>query len=222
MAFTLKSRARHSLTPTNRRAFVTTRQASLDATDRSVAPPEGAFDAGLRPDPFPDRAASLLPGLLAATRTGLTPAGDNELMLDHELHLDLQLWTHLGRKKHRGGLQDLVRATQLEVLTLERLDLLPLGAGRQIRPQTTISLRLTHPLAQRSDGRPISRAICATGRPDSIASRTPRWINSSGYFLGRGIAGGSPDPRTDRPRFEASAKPGLAHAVFLGSVLGIV
>jgi hypothetical protein len=34
-----------------------------------VAPPKGAFDAGLRPDPFPDRAASLLPGLLAATRT---------------------------------------------------------------------------------------------------------------------------------------------------------
>ena len=30
-----------------------------------------AFDAGLRPRPFPHRAASLLPGLLAATRTGL-------------------------------------------------------------------------------------------------------------------------------------------------------
>jgi hypothetical protein len=29
--------------------------------------------------PVPDRAASLLPGLLAATRTGLTPAGDDEL-----------------------------------------------------------------------------------------------------------------------------------------------
>jgi hypothetical protein len=38
-----------------------------------------AFDAGLRPGPFPGRAASLLPGLLAATRTGLTPAGDDEL-----------------------------------------------------------------------------------------------------------------------------------------------
>src|SRR2546428_4044029 len=59
---------------------LTTRQASLDATDRSVASPNGAFDAGLRPGPFPDRAASLLPGLLAATRTGLTPAGGNELM----------------------------------------------------------------------------------------------------------------------------------------------
>ena len=47
--------------------------------------PKRAFDAGLRPDPFPDQAASLLPGLLAATRTGLTPAGDDE----HEQILDL-------------------------------------------------------------------------------------------------------------------------------------
>ena len=37
-----------------------------------------AFDAGLRPDPFPDRAASLLPGSLATTRTRLAPAGDDE------------------------------------------------------------------------------------------------------------------------------------------------
>src|SRR3954462_10831737 len=42
-------------------------------------PPCRAFDTGLRPDPFPHRAASLLPGLLAATRTGLPPASDDEL-----------------------------------------------------------------------------------------------------------------------------------------------
>src|SRR6266571_7440778 len=59
----------------------TARQASLDATDRSVASPNGAFDAGLRPGPLPDRTASLLPGLLAATRAGLAPAGGGELML---------------------------------------------------------------------------------------------------------------------------------------------
>ena len=41
--------------------------------------PTRAFDTGLRPDPFPDQTATLLPGLLAATRTGLTPAGDDEL-----------------------------------------------------------------------------------------------------------------------------------------------
>src|SRR3954470_16166213 len=50
----------------------------------SVAPPCRAFDTGLRPGPFPDRAASLLPGLLAATRTGLAPASDDEH--EHEDH----------------------------------------------------------------------------------------------------------------------------------------
>src|SRR5215210_5182341 len=54
-------------------------------TARSL-PLHRAFDAGLRPDPFPDRTASLLPGLLAATRTGLTPAGDDELTNLGHLH----------------------------------------------------------------------------------------------------------------------------------------
>ena len=49
------------------------------AADRSVAPPQRAFDAGLRPGQFPGQAASLLPGSLAITRTGLPPAGDDEL-----------------------------------------------------------------------------------------------------------------------------------------------
>ncbi len=38
----------------------------------------GRFTTNLRPGPFPTQAASLLPGLLTATRTGLTPASDNE------------------------------------------------------------------------------------------------------------------------------------------------
>jgi hypothetical protein len=79
MAFALISGARHSLSPPLRARPLTTPQASRHATDRIVAPPCRAFDAGLRPGPFPDRAASLLPGLLAATRTGLPPAGDDEL-----------------------------------------------------------------------------------------------------------------------------------------------
>src|SRR3954454_10358594 len=54
-------------------------------TARSL-PLHRAFDAGLRPDPFPDRAASLLPGLLAATRTGLAPAGDDVLTNLGHLH----------------------------------------------------------------------------------------------------------------------------------------
>ena len=81
MAFALISGARHSLLPPSQAGPLTTPQASRHATDRIVAPPCRAFDAGLRPGPFPDQTASLLPGLLAATRTGLPPAGDDELPL---------------------------------------------------------------------------------------------------------------------------------------------
>ena len=56
--------------------------------------PIRAFDAGLRPGPFPDRAASLLPGLLAATRTGLSPAGDDELTNTKKYH-DITSRCHL-------------------------------------------------------------------------------------------------------------------------------
>jgi hypothetical protein len=80
MAFALNCGTRLLLFPTRRMGRLTTRQVSLHATDRSVAPPYGASDAGLRPDPFPGQAASLLPGLLAVTRTGLSPAGDSELL----------------------------------------------------------------------------------------------------------------------------------------------
>ena len=79
MAFALISGARHSLSPPLRARPLTTPQASRHATDRIVAPPCRAFDAGLRRRAFPPGAASLLPGLLAATRTGLPPAGDDEL-----------------------------------------------------------------------------------------------------------------------------------------------
>jgi hypothetical protein len=95
MAFAVNSAARLLLFPS--RGPLTTRQASRDAADRSVAPPDGAFDAGLRRRAFPPGAASLLPGLLAATRTGLAPAGDDELVMDqvtsrHHLHR----WAHEG------------------------------------------------------------------------------------------------------------------------------
>ena len=70
----------------------TTRQASLNAADRSVAHPRRMLDAALRPRAFPPEAGSLLPGLLAATRTGPTPAGDDELIAGSRHHmLDLQL-----------------------------------------------------------------------------------------------------------------------------------
>jgi hypothetical protein len=78
MAFTLISGARHSLLPPED-------ETSNDAAGFALCygphrrSPMRAFDAGLRPRPFPGEAASLLPGLLAATRTGLPPASDDEL-----------------------------------------------------------------------------------------------------------------------------------------------
>jgi hypothetical protein len=41
--------------------------------------PSKAFDAGLRPGPFPGQNVSLLPASLAITQTGLSPAGSDEL-----------------------------------------------------------------------------------------------------------------------------------------------
>jgi hypothetical protein len=73
MAFAPNSRARLPLVPANG-ASVTGRQDSLDVTAWPVAPPKGAFDAGLRRRAFPPDAASLLPGALALTGTGLPPA----------------------------------------------------------------------------------------------------------------------------------------------------
>jgi hypothetical protein len=82
-AFTANGPARLSL-----QYLTTTRQASLHTTDRSVASPHRAFDAGLRPGPFPGQNASLLPGSLAVTRIGLPPAsalsGDDELRSGHD------------------------------------------------------------------------------------------------------------------------------------------
>jgi hypothetical protein len=75
VAFALTSQARLFL------AFLTTRQTSLHATDRSVAPPKGAFDDGLQSERFPAPTAILLPGTLASTRTGLPPAGTDGLTL---------------------------------------------------------------------------------------------------------------------------------------------
>jgi hypothetical protein len=78
MAFALRDGARLSLIPLLAGTF-TARQASRDAADRSVASPSRALDAALRRRAFPPDAGSLLPGPLAATRTGLPPAGDDKL-----------------------------------------------------------------------------------------------------------------------------------------------
>jgi hypothetical protein len=96
MAFTVTDSARLFLHPRPRAGTLTAGRLRLTLRTARSRPPKG-FHAGLRPGPFPDRAASLLPGLLAATRTGLTPADDDELMSDHDFFIDLQLWAHSDR-----------------------------------------------------------------------------------------------------------------------------
>src|SRR5450755_4987923 len=68
---------------------------------------------------------SLLPGLLAATRTGLTPAGDDKLALDHELHLDLQL---LGERYSQDTAEKYIRRVRVPENLISRVD------RRQIAP----------------------------------------------------------------------------------------
>jgi len=94
MAFTVNSAARLPLLPPTRARPLTTLQTSRNAADRPVAPPHRAFDAGLRPRPFPDETASLLPGLLAATRTGLPPAS-NDKLTNTKIHHGLTSRCHL-------------------------------------------------------------------------------------------------------------------------------
>jgi hypothetical protein len=107
------------------------------------------------------------------------------MLLDIRAHLVRSLSSSLA--KHRSGLGDLVRSAQLLVLLRQPADLLTLLAPEQIRPLAAVGLRLAHTLTQRLRMDPTSAAICAIGRPDSNTSRTPRSINSSGYFLGRGM-----------------------------------
>jgi hypothetical protein len=104
MAFTVISAARLPLLPPSQARPLTTLQTSLNAADRPVAPPYRVSDAVVRPRLFPGEAASLLPGLLPATRTGLIPASDDELT-NTEIHLGLRhgLTSHsAGRTKDRG------------------------------------------------------------------------------------------------------------------------
>jgi hypothetical protein len=77
MAFALFSGARHSLHRPNGRTSndVAGFASCYGPLSRS---PLRAFDTELRPDPFPAQAASLLAGLLTATRPRLTPASDDE------------------------------------------------------------------------------------------------------------------------------------------------
>ena len=95
MAFARNGRARLVLAPPTG-GLRTMRQASLGAANRLVAPAEGLLTLGSN-RPVSDRAASVLPGLQAAIRTGLTPAGDDELKVGsrfNDLHIDLKRWAY--------------------------------------------------------------------------------------------------------------------------------
>jgi hypothetical protein len=80
MAFARLFRARHSLVPPLTGAGrVTTRQASLDATDRSVARHFRHLTLGFDPPVFQTKPPACYRAPLAATRTGLSPASDDQL-----------------------------------------------------------------------------------------------------------------------------------------------
>jgi len=64
--------------PTLTGGLLTTLQVCPSCCGPHSCSPKRALDTGLRPRPFPTRAASLLPGHQSATRTGLTPVSDDE------------------------------------------------------------------------------------------------------------------------------------------------
>jgi hypothetical protein len=59
------------------------------------------------------------------------------------------VWIELAREKHAGGLQDLVRSTQLRNLTTQRLDLITLLAAQDVFAPTLISFGLPNVFAER-------------------------------------------------------------------------
>jgi hypothetical protein len=68
-----------------------------------------AFDTGLQPTPFPDQAGGLLPGLLAATRTALRPADDDELTnskIHHDVYDTVSPPVLLGARKPEVNVAD--------------------------------------------------------------------------------------------------------------------
>ena len=91
-------------------------------------------------------------------------------------------------KNTRRRLQDLVRAAQLVVPPRAACGS-PRAPGVVSRsPRVPLSASAWRTRLRSASGwTPRSAATCAIGRPHSNTSRTPRSINSSGYFLGRGM-----------------------------------
>ncbi len=93
---------------------------------------------------------------------------------------------------------------------LEQLQPLALVCGQAIVALAGVGLGLADPVAKRlrMDSK-ITRDV-GDRTAGLNANRTPRSLNSSGYFLGTGISRASLSARTE-PGFEASAKPSVAH-----------
>jgi len=99
MAFAVKHSARLSLFRPKTVAL-TARQASLDATDRSLAPPKGLSTLGFdRPVSRPSRQPATGPPGSYPDRT--STGRRRRAALDHDLHIDLQLLAHCRHRHNR-------------------------------------------------------------------------------------------------------------------------
>ena len=151
MAFALDSGARLSLLPPEGETSNDAAGFASCYGPHRCSPCYRAFDAGLRPRPFPGEAASLLPGLLAATRTGLTPASNDELtntkehhVLTSRCHL-LLCWAH-----ERSRLEEYLRRPRpgdssqapLNRLTQRETEVLRLLAKGKTNPEIASALFL--------------------------------------------------------------------------------
>ena len=110
-------------------------------TDPERQQPVGEPFHGLRPE---RRARLLLSPTRRRATTGLTPAGDDELMLDHDRHIDLQLWNTITLE---GTLPDQLVRDVIE----DPYDLVVSALPKRVRerlgwaPETDLPASLTRP-----------------------------------------------------------------------------
>jgi hypothetical protein len=174
MAFAPSARARHSLAPPHRSGRETFHDAAGFAScygPHRRSPSFRAFDAGLRPRPFPDEAASLLPGPLAATRTGLPPAGDDELTNKIHRYITASPPALLGA---RCGTRVVLAATIQGASQLQRQsDLRAHGSNESDQRQRAATPSFIHPRAARQ------------GHEGLICDFRPRSCATAGFSPGR-------------------------------------
>ena len=135
------------------------------------------LDAGLRHRPFPDDTASLLPGPLTATRTGLTPASDDELANQTSTIYMINLQLSGRTKGYRYPIEVIGQAVWLYhrfALSLRDVEELMLARGVVVSYETI-------------------RSWCAKFGPD-YAARLRRWRPRSG----RGGPPQFPPPSSER------------------------